>query len=101
MWGPLALPICRITNDLIIKVIASGKGCHFGLMGVNIILYSDDILLLASYSTALQSLTSVCKDELFSLDKVINSQIQLYLYRSSGFNWQDYIVNSLPDVETR
>ena len=45
-------------NDLIIKVIAGGKGCHLGFTGVNIILYADDILLLASI-TALQSLLSV------------------------------------------
>ena len=63
-------------NDLIIKVIASGKFYHCGLTGVNIILYADDILLLlllARSITALQSLISVCENELFSLDMLINS----------------------------
>ena len=46
-------------NDLIIKVIASSKGCHLGLTGANIILYADDILLFAPSITALQSLLFV------------------------------------------
>ena len=59
-------------NDLIIKVIANSKGCHLGLTGANTILYANDILLLPSSITALQSLLSACEDELLSLDMMIN-----------------------------
>ena len=75
VWRGGALSPCLFAlfiNDLIIKVIASSKGCHLGLTGVNIILYADDILLLAPSITALQSLLYACEDELLSLDMMIN-----------------------------
>ena len=61
-------------NDLIIKVIASSKGCHLELTGVNIILYADDILLFAPFITALQSLLPACEDELLNLDMMIKKK---------------------------
>ena len=72
--GPLALPIFCIYKDPIIKIITSGEGCQFGLTGVNIILYANDILLLAPSITALQALLSVCEDELLSVYMMINSK---------------------------
>ena len=33
-------------NDLKIMVIASGKGCHLKLTGINVIVYADGILIV-------------------------------------------------------
>ena len=59
-------------NVLIMKVIASGKCCHLELTGAKIILYADDIRLLAPSITALQSLLSACEDGLLRLYMMIN-----------------------------
>ena len=46
---------------------------HFSFTCLSIILYADDIILLAPLVTALQSLLDTCEDELYILDMFINS----------------------------
>ena len=60
-------------NDVIIKVISCEIGCHLGFACVNIILYVDDILLLAPSISSLQSLLYICESELDSIDMIINA----------------------------
>ena len=60
--------------DVLAKyVLVTDKSCHFGFTCRSIILYADDIILLAPSVTALQSLLDTCEDELYSLDMFIIS----------------------------
>ena len=59
-------------NDVIIKVTSCGIGCHLGFACVNIILYTDDILLLVPSISSLQALLYICESELNSIDMIIN-----------------------------
>ena len=52
-------------------VSVTGIGCHFGFTCLSIILYANDIILLASSVNALQSLLDTCEDELYYLDMCI------------------------------
>ena len=61
-------------DDIVAKVKSLGIGCHLGLVCFSIILYADDILLLAPSVTSLQKLVNVCEDELRLLDLAINSK---------------------------
>ena len=60
-------------NDVIIKITSCGIGCHLGFACVNIILYADDILLLAHYILSLQVLLYICESKLNSIDMIINA----------------------------
>ena len=60
-------------NDVIIKVTSCGISCHLGFACVNIILYANDILLLAPSISSLQSLLYICESEPDSIDMVINA----------------------------
>ena len=54
------------------KVRAESLGCHVKMMCLSIILYADDILLLAPSVNALQKISHVCEKELDWLDLTIN-----------------------------
>lgn len=54
------------------RVRASGTGCYVKFICVSVILYADDILLIAPSVTALQQLLYVCEAELAWLDMAIN-----------------------------
>jgi len=54
------------------KVRLTGSGCYIKWHCVSIIMYADDILLLAPSVTGLQNLLSVCESELFDLDMCLN-----------------------------
>ena len=60
-------------DDIAKHVSVTGKGCHFGFTCLSIILYADDIILLAPSVTELQSLLDTCDDELYYLYMFINS----------------------------
>ena len=49
------------------------------VLHVCIILYADDIILLAPSVTALQSLLDTCEDELYYLDMLISSSKSKYI----------------------
>ena len=59
-------------DSVIMKVVDSNVGCHIKLFCINILLYADDILLLAPSISALQQLIHVCQKELEWLDMTIN-----------------------------
>ena len=60
-------------DDIAKHVSVTGKGCQFGFTCLSIIVYADDIILLAPSLTALQSLLDSCEDELYYLDMCMNS----------------------------
>ena len=59
-------------DSVVQRVHASGTGCYVRFTCVTIILYADDILLLAPSVTALQQLLHACETELTCLDMAIN-----------------------------
>ena len=67
------MSLCVYVNDVIIKVTSCGIGCHLGFACVNIILYADDILLLAPSISSLQALLYICESELNSINMIINA----------------------------
>jgi hypothetical protein len=61
-------------DSLVDKIRKSGLGCHLRTTCANIILYADDILLLAPSVSALQKLLSLCEEELLDMDMSINAK---------------------------
>ena len=59
-------------DDLVCKVESAGTGCYMGLVNFSILLYADDILLLAPSISSQQQLLSVCDHELGLLDLATN-----------------------------
>jgi len=59
-------------DSVIMKVAASNVGCHIKWICINILIYADDILLLAPSISALKELIHVCQNELEWLDMTIN-----------------------------
>jgi hypothetical protein len=59
-------------DDVISKVKKSGNGCHMLNMSVAILVYADDILLLAPSISSLQLLVNICYCELSKLCMDIN-----------------------------
>ena len=55
-------------DSVVDRVKASGVGCYYKLACVSILLYADDILLLAPSITALKQLVFICESELSWLD---------------------------------
>jgi hypothetical protein len=61
-------------DGIVRNVISSRLGCHIGLSCVSVILYADDIILLAPSVQTLQRLIDICEIELNYLDMRINSK---------------------------
>jgi hypothetical protein len=61
-------------DDIIDNVNRSDVGCRFGLHNIAIIVYADDILLLAPSVDSLQKLLNVVEVELKSLDMTLNTK---------------------------
>jgi len=59
-------------DSVVERVRASGIGCYVKSVCVSVILYADDILLIAPSVTALQQLLYVCEAELSWLAMAIN-----------------------------
>ena len=59
-------------DDLIIDIVKRSVGCNSHFVSVYIVVYADDILLLAPSVAALQRLVSLCDLNLQSLDLAIN-----------------------------
>jgi len=77
MWYTCTSRRCAVTiavfiDSVVQRVQASGIGYYVKFICVSIILYADDILLLAPSVTALQQLLHVCEIELACLDMAIN-----------------------------
>ena len=61
-------------DSLVNKVQSCGYGCYVRNTCVSILLYADDILLLAPSVSSLQLLLDVCERQLEWLDMSINSK---------------------------
>jgi Reverse transcriptase (RNA-dependent DNA polymerase) len=59
-------------DNIVESIINSSLGCHVRGMCVSVILYADDIVLLAPSIDALQKLIFLCENELCLLDMAIN-----------------------------
>jgi Reverse transcriptase (RNA-dependent DNA polymerase) len=59
-------------NDLIIDIARQSGGCTFHFVSACIVVYADDIILLAPSVSALQQLVSMCEVNLQSLELAIN-----------------------------
>ena len=60
-------------DGLVDKVNACRQGCYISCINFSIIMYADDIVLLAPTITSLQILLQTCETELDSLDMKINT----------------------------
>ena len=63
------------TDSLIERIINSNVGCHIGNVCTSIIMYADDIVLLAPTRGAMQKLLSICQDFGESFNLAFNSEI--------------------------
>jgi len=54
-------------DDIVAKINTSDLGCRIGLKGIAIVLYADDILLLAPSVDSLQKLITIVEQELYNL----------------------------------
>ena len=73
-------------NDLVDKVNKANIGCYISNVCVSIILYADDILLLAPSITGLQRLLTICEEQLFQLDMRINVDKSICIRFGPSFN---------------
>jgi len=64
--------ICYFIEDIVSKIKETNVGCYVSSVCATIVLYADDILLLAPTVTGLQHLLTVCERELVELDMHVN-----------------------------
>jgi len=55
-------------NDLVDEVNKANIGCYISNVCVSIVLYADDIMLIAPSITGLQRLLTICEEQLILLD---------------------------------
>jgi len=72
-------------DDMVSIVNKSGIGCHIRNVSVAILVYADDILLLAPSVCSLQSLVNICYRELNCLGMEINAKKTVCMRIGSGF----------------
>lgn len=63
---------CIYMRDISNAVVNSGLGCHIGNMPTNILLYADDIVILAPSWVAQQKLLNLCSSYVDMLDMTFN-----------------------------
>lgn len=61
-------------DDIVQKINRSDLGCRLGLQCISVILYADDILLLAPSVESLQKLLTIVEVELRELDMALNTK---------------------------
>ncbi len=61
-------------DNLVDRVRNANAGCIIRQVCVSIVLYADDIVLIAPSISALQKLVQICEDELCCLDMQINAK---------------------------
>jgi len=61
-------------DSVVDKVIESGLGCYLNITCFSILLYADDIVLLAPSVHSLQLLLHTCENKLSSLDMRLNNK---------------------------
>ena len=69
-------------DDLIDRVSESNYGCMLGISRSNIIVYADDIVILAPSRKALQVLLDICQTETRALELAFNTKkCKMLLFR--------------------
>jgi len=66
------------------KAAATRAGCYFKGICFSILMYADDIILLAPSISALQHLLDVCESELQYLEAYVYQRQQISLYTRVG-----------------
>jgi Reverse transcriptase (RNA-dependent DNA polymerase)/Endonuclease/Exonuclease/phosphatase family len=61
-------------DDIVKRIMESRVGCCIGIIPISIILYADDILLLAPSVSSLQHLLLICENYLDEWDMALNPQ---------------------------
>jgi hypothetical protein len=61
-------------DDIVVKINKSDLGCRLGLRRIAIIVYADDIMLLAPSVESLQKLLTIVEEELNDLDMSLNTK---------------------------
>jgi hypothetical protein len=64
---------CIYMRSITDSVVHSGLGCHIGGMSVCILLYADDLVILAPSWFAQQKLLNLCNESVASLDMKFNA----------------------------
>ena len=84
--SPCLFAVCL--NDVVTNVQNSNFGCHFGIFNMSIILYADDILLLAPSVFALCKLLHIVEQYLASIDMCLNTKKSVCM--RIGPHYRDY-----------
>ena len=74
-WRVFPVPLCNFYRQCVCvvdKVRATNAGCYLSSVYMSIILYADEIMLIAPSINALQCLMAVCEKELLYLDMHVN-----------------------------
>ena len=82
-------------DDIIEKIKKSDLGCRLGVKQIAIILYADDILLLAPSVEALQKLFDIVEDELKALDMTLNTKKSVCVRFGPRYQSECYNLRSL------
>lgn len=72
---------------MILSVHKHGYGCHFGMLNMGILMYADDLVLISSSVTVLQSMIDLCINELNMIDLSVNIKKSVAI--RIGKNWCD------------
>ena len=74
------------TNGLLVRLQQTGVGCHMGSRFTGaLIVYADDITLLAPCKSALLILISVCEDYAAKYDIIFNGSKSKYIVNICNF----------------
>jgi hypothetical protein len=73
-------------DDIIKKLEKTDLGCRFRHKYVGIIIYADDILLLAPSIEGLQAMLHICENELALLDVALNAKKSLCIRVGPRYN---------------
>ena len=94
----------RRIDSVVDKVKSSGVGCYVNMTYMSILLYADDILLVAPSVTSLQRILSICEAELESLDMRVNPKKSSCICFGARFSvkccYQQLIIANSPGVTT-
>jgi hypothetical protein len=82
-------------DDIIETVVKQQIGCVYWSFVVSIILYADDILLLAPSVDSWQKLVNLCQLELSALDLAINVKISVCIRIGPCFNAPCYSITTV------
>jgi hypothetical protein len=73
-------------DDIVKKINRSDLGCRLGLKRIAVVLYADDIILMAPSVESLQMLLNIVEEELIDLDMTLNTKNQCACELGQGFN---------------